>query len=317
MVANKSSGDPGKFYSLFGGPESYQTYGPGQADYITVPGPNQVGPLINIPLLMKEMGKPGASRGEIENIFGKPLKTKQPLPPKGRATAEADTGTRTDAMEIRAKEKPAVKKPAPAQRDPASSTPSVQNSKGDMTPPPTDPFSEMIEALMGMFTGGTPSPGMGGGTTVAPQGGSPFIQMPTTMDVPEQNPFLNSGPDESILANLIRGPQAMAADQTQEMTSLPPMMQQAQRAQQAAAQPPAVPNNPQIPPTPQTRSLRPPMPAQNPLFHGNPDQSFGAGGEIGGQNDLRTIGMMLNEMFGGQGAAPAMPTRNSLFSGGV
>jgi len=277
MVAGKGSGDPGKFYSLFGGPESYQTYGPGQADYITVPGPNQTGPLINIPLLMQEMGKPGASRGEVEGIFGKPPKGKQPPPPRNRATAELDTGTRNDAM-------------VPQQQ-------AVQGTKGDMAAPGDDPLSMMAQALMSMFSGGMPSPSMGGGTTEAPMGGSPFTQMPTTMDLPERNPFQQGGPDEEILANMIRGP-----GQSQGMTQVPPMMQEAQGMGNRMSTPPApppAPNNPEIAPTPRAPTMHPPVPSPNPSFHADP-------------NSLEAL---LTSMFGA--GQPQVPQRNPLFSGGV
>jgi hypothetical protein len=270
MSASGKSGDPGKFYSLFGSPESYQTYGPGQADYITVPGPNQTGPLINIPQLM-----PGATRGDVEGLFGKPPKAKQSLPPRGKATAELDNGIRNDAM-----------------------TPqTVQGTKGDMQAPGDDPLSMMAQALMSMFSGGMPSPSMGGGTTEAPMGGSPFTQMPTTMDVPERNPFQQGGPDEEILANMIRGP-----GQSQQMTQVPPMMQEAQGMggrMSTPPPPPPVPNNPEIAPTPHTPAMRPPVPSPNPSFHADP-------------NSLEAL---LTSMFGA--GQPQVPARNPLFSGGV
>lgn len=201
-------------------------------------------------------------------------------------------------MEIRAKEK---KKEAPAKPDPASSTPSVQASKGDLGGESSDIFSQMVEAFMGLLSGGTPNPMMGGGTTVMPQGGSPFTQMPTEMDLPQRNPFFESGPDESILASILQGPPQMPANQTQEMTGVPPMMQQAMQYPGAqATQEAAAPPQPVTPPTPRVPTLRPPVPQQNPAF-----------------TDDGSLGAMLQQLFTQQRVAPTMPTRNPMFTGGV
>lgn len=288
MSINKNSGDPGKFYSLFGGPESYQTFGPGQADFITVPGPNQTGPLLNLPLLMQELGQPKATREQIEGIFNnRPLKDRK-LPPKGRAVAQNEDNIRSDAMPQN------------------SATPSTKMKKGDKRPASTDPLSEgPLAGLLALLSGEMPWNGMsGGGTTTVPKGQSPYVQQ---AEVPERNPFFESGPDESILANLIRGPQAMAANQSQPMTSLPPMMQEAQKAGAYGGTPAAAPtaaswapDNPVTPPT-----LRPPVPTPNENFHPQ-------------VNDLRSIGAMLAEMFGeGPGLTPPNPVRNPMFSGGI
>lgn len=254
-------------------------YGPGSVDYLEWRDKRQVGPLIDPKMLYREGTGKDPGKNDIQNLFIRPgsIPEGPRMIPKGTYQkldyAQADDGTRNDAMQQ-----------------------PVQGTKGDMQAPGSDPLSMISQAIMSLLSGGMPSPGMGGGTTEAPMGGSPFTQMPTQMDLPERNPFQQGGPDEEIMANAIRGPQMPAANQMQEMTQVPPMMQEAQKANAAAAAPPPMPMTPA---TPQARPLHPPVPTPNPSFH----------------PDAGSLEALLTSMFG-QGQ-PQVPQRNPLFSGGV
>jgi hypothetical protein len=178
-----------------------------------------------------------------------------------------------------------------------TSTPSVQATKAAPQPESADPLSMMAEALFSLFAGGVPSPAMGGGTTVAPKGGSPFTQMPDQVDVPQRNPFFTAGPDEMLTP--FQGP-----GQTQVKSKLGPMEQEARKAgnaRTAAAAPmPTPPVQPQAP-----TGGPVPVPQPNPQFH-----------DAG--TDLRDFGYMLMQMLGGeQGGAGQVPPRNPLFTGGL
>jgi len=298
-------------------------YGPGSADFLEFRDKRQVGPLIDPGALIP---KPGSTferptPREMENNFrSTPLREPvwdTPIPDSKilkTNVAQADTGTRSDAV---AETKPAGKGKDKA--DPKSSTPSNSMMKGNKAPPSTDPMmSGPLAGLLSLLSGIDPFASMGGGSTTVPKGAGEFTQMPDQMDVPMRNPFLESGPDETILANLIRGPQPMPADQTVEMTEMPPMMREAQKAAQYGMQPPAP--APQAPPAPSPSpatpaanapALRPPMPAKNPMLQATNEPGF-----VSGANDLRSIGMMLNELFGGGGGLnPPMPQRNPMFTG--
>lgn len=170
-----------------------------------------------------------------------------------------------------------------------TATPSVAGTKGPAVPDSSDPLSMMASALFDLFRGGTPSPGMGGGETVAPKGFSPYTQQPSQADVPIRNPFFTAGPEESFPSFLFEGPGLAYPKSTPG-----PMEVQARKAQA-----------PQPQPQPQAPTGGPvPVPTANPAFHDS-------------GTDARDFGYMLYQMFGGDQGIGAVPPRNPLFTGGV
>lgn len=284
-------------------------YGPGSVDYLEFRDKRQVGPLIQPADLFRAItGKsPNGARG-LENtlrdtprpdpvwntrIPGIPMRPEffNPIHPT-RRIVENDTGTMTDESPPQKHINLGNTMATPPEKKPAkkTATPAVQGTKGPPTPDSADPFAMMVQSLMDLFSGGTPSPGMGGGVTEAPKGFSPYTQQPTQADVPTRNPFFTAGPDESFPSFLFEGPGLSYPK------GVPgPMEAEAQKAR--VAQAPA--------PQPQAPAGGPvPVPTPNPQFH---DQG----------TDLRDFGYMLMQMLGGDQGAAQVPPRNPMFTGGV
>lgn len=170
---------------------------------------------------------------------------------------------------------------------PQYATPSTAGAKGNMEPPSTDPMAQLMEAFMGLFDGSTPQGQMGMGTTIAQKGNvdqakSQYVQDPTAQD------FGEVGPPAMAFPFIDMGPSEPMPDMPMAMGQMPPPPTRAPR--------PAAP-----------AMGTPPVPTPNPNFH-----------QAGGQ-DMRSIGAILAQMFGGGAPAgqPPVPQRNPLFTGGV
>ncbi len=284
----------------------FDLYGPGSIDYIELRDPRQVGPLITPRDLIPSGTEKPPTRRQMEQNFRDNVPTKrdpnsfpEPKRKKKRALASNETGVMNDAgdneMEVRSKDakgksQPVDKRATPpsgsAGSAPGSATPVVQGTKGDFG----DPMSFLGQLLASMLSGGIPDPSMGGGTTTVPKGGSPFTAQPTAPMM--ANPFMEMVADPSIIG-------------------------QGGWGAETVSNPPVPPRNPQFQQGAPT--MKPGMPTPNPLFHGNPDTSYGARGEIGGSNDMRSIGAILEDIFGlsTPGLIPPTPQRNPMFTGGV
>ncbi len=303
-MSKGEKGDIGKYPGLFGFRDwSDVNYGPGEADYITVrgKGDHQNGPLIDpYWLFYQAIGAPPLNGPDsINNLEVKPKRQleEQIIPDRPGSQwwsqyAQADNGVRSDASMAQPQTRPAP-------------TPSTTGSKGNMEPEATDPFSTMAEALMSLFSGSVPSPWMGGGQTVMGKGEqSPYVQMPTEMDLPERNPFFDATNDERILSQMLQGPGS-----SMEKNGLTPMEREAQKAATAQANQtmPQPEFTSSIEPT-ASPDMNPPVPTPNPSFHSQ------------GGPDLRSIGVLLQQMFAPKpmrGVAPPLPGRNPAFTGGI
>lgn len=259
-------------------PSNLFPYGAGSPDYIEdrfkgIPIPG--GPLVDILGLMP----PGSGKGSVEGIFNE-LNNPPVEMPQGDtslfAQQFANAGTvMNDAgrdVPLGHQEKPMAKQ--------------VSTPKGDKVAPPTDPISMLIDALGDVFSGATPSPMMGGGTTT--QQKDMFTEWPSEMYSGIADPQFDAqqnDPNMSAIATAL-DPNAWAASQ-----------QPVQPPARAQARPPM--------PTPSpVRQAAPPLPEMNPAFHADP-------------NDMRTIGDMLRMMFDPNPGVPPMPQPAPGIRGGI